>query len=157
MDGTAISLVIDRVTAARMGISAQQIDQTLYDAFGQRQISTLFTQLNQYHLVLEATPSFQKNPAKLNDIYVQSAYGGAVPLSAFTHLETKTAPLSINHQGQFPCVTISFNLAPGASLGEATEAIDQARQGTEHARLGADGLPGHRRLLPGLLVQRTAA
>jgi multidrug efflux pump len=128
VDGTAVSLVIDRVTAARMGISAQQIDQTLYDAFGQRQISTLFTQLNQYHLVMEAMPSFQKNPAKLNDIYVQSAYGGAVPLSAFSHFETKSAPLSINHQGQFPCVTISFNLAPGASLGAATEAIEKARK-----------------------------
>jgi multidrug efflux pump len=128
VDGTAVALVIDRVTAARMGISAQQIDATLYDAFGQRQVSTLFTQLNQYHLVMEATPSFQKNPAKLNDIYVQSAYGGAVPLSAFTHFETKTEPLAINHQGQFPCVTISFNLAPGASLGAATDAIDQARR-----------------------------
>jgi multidrug efflux pump len=127
-DATAIYLVIDRVTAARMGINAQQIDQTLYDAFGQRQVSTLFTQLNQYHLVLEATPSFQKNPGKLNDIYVQSAYGGAVPLSAFSHFETKTEPLAIIHQGQFPCVTISFNLAPNASLGAATAAIDQARK-----------------------------
>ncbi len=128
MDGTAVTLVIDRVTAARLGISAQQIDETLYDAFGQRQVSTLFTQLNQYHLVMEATPSFQKNPSKLNDIYVQSAYGGAVPLSAFTHFETTNAPLSINHQGQFPCVTISFNLAPGASLGAATEAIENAQK-----------------------------
>jgi multidrug efflux pump len=128
LDGTAVSLVIDRVTAARLGISAQQIDATLYDAFGQRQVSTLFTQLNQYHLIMEATPSFQKNPSKLSDIYVQSTYGGAVPLSAFTHLETKSAPLSINHQGQFPCVTFSFNLAPGASLGAATEAIEQAQK-----------------------------
>jgi len=128
LDGMAITLAIDRVTAARMGITAQQIDETLYDAFGQRQVSTLFTQLNQYHLIMEATPSFQKNPAKLNDIYVQSAYGGAVPLSAFSHFETKSAPLSINHQGQFPCVTISFNLAPGASLGAATEAIQNAQK-----------------------------
>ncbi len=128
LSATAISLVIDRVTAARLGITAQQIDQTLYDAFGQRQVSTLFTQLNQYHLVMEATPSFQKNPGKLKDIYVQSAYGGAVPLSAFSHFETTNAPLAINHQGQFPCVTISFNLAPGASLGEATEAIENAQK-----------------------------
>jgi multidrug efflux pump len=128
MDGSAISLVIDRVTAARLGITAQQIDATLYDAFGQRQVSTLFTQLNQYHLVMEATPSFQKTPGKLRDIYVQSAYGGAVPLSTFAHFETTNAPLSINHQGQFPCVTISFNLAPGASLGEATEAIENAQK-----------------------------
>jgi multidrug efflux pump len=128
MQGTAVSLVIDRVTAARLGITAQQIDETLYDAFGQRQVSTLFTQLNQYHLVMEATPSFQKNPGKLNDIYVQSTYGGAVPLSAFSQFQTTNAPLSINHQGQFPCVTISFNLALGASLGEATDAIEKAQK-----------------------------
>jgi multidrug efflux pump len=126
--GTAVSLVIDRVTAARLGITAEQIDETLYDAFGQRQVSTLFTQLNQYHLVMEAAPSFQKNPSRLGDIYVQSTYGGAVPLSAFTHVQTTNAPLSINHQGQFPCVTISFNLAPNASLGEATEAIENAQK-----------------------------
>ncbi len=128
MDGMAVTLVIDRVTAARLGITAQQIDSTLYDAFGQRQVSTLFTQLNQYHLIMEALPSFQKNPNKLNDIYVQSSSGGSVPLSAFCHFENKTAPLSINHQGQFPCVTISFNLAPGASLGAATRAIEDAQK-----------------------------
>jgi multidrug efflux pump len=128
LEGTAVALVIDRVTAARLGINAQQIDETLYDAFGQRQVSTLFTQLNQYHLVMEATPSFQKNPSKLKDIYVQSTYGGAVPLSAFTHFQTTNAPLSVNHHGQFPCVTISFNLAPGASLGAATEAIENAQK-----------------------------
>ena len=126
--GTAIALVIDRVTAARLGITAQQIDETLYDAFGQRQVSTLFTQLNQYHLIMEASPSFQKNPRKLNDIYIQSTYGGAVPLSAFAHFQMTNAPLSINHQGQFPCVTISFNLAPGASLGTATKAIENAQK-----------------------------
>jgi multidrug efflux pump len=128
VDGLQIALVIDRVTAARLGISAQQIDETLYDAFGQRQISTLFTQLNQYHLIMEATPSFQKDPSKLKDIYIQSAYGGAVPLSAFAHFETKTAPLSINHQGQFPCVTLSFNLAPNAALGEAASAVEKAQK-----------------------------
>ena len=128
MDGLQIALVIDRVTAARLGITAQQIDETLYDAFGQRQIATLFTQLNQYHVILEATPSFQQKPAKLNDIYIQSAYGGSVPLSTFAHFETKTAALSIGHQGQFPCVTISFNLAPGAALGKATEAVEQAQK-----------------------------
>jgi multidrug efflux pump len=128
LDAQAVSLVIDRVTAARLGITAAQIDETLYDAFGQRQISTIFTQLNQYHLILEALPSFQKNPAKLNDIYVQSTYGGAVPLSTFCHFSTTTAPLSVNHQGQFPCVTISFNLAPNASLGSATEAIAKAQK-----------------------------
>ncbi len=128
LDGAAIMLDIDRVTAARLGITAQQIDSTLYDAFGQRQVSTLFTQLNQYHLVMEATPSFQKTPGRLKDIYVQSSSGGSVPLSTFAHFETTNAPLSINHQGQFPCVTISFNLAPGASLGEATKAIENAQK-----------------------------
>jgi multidrug efflux pump len=128
MDGMAVTLVIDRVTAARLGITAQQIDSTLYDAFGQRQVSTLFTQLNQYHLIMEAQPPFQRSPTKLKDIYVQSSSGGSVPLSTFAHFETKTAPLSVNHQGQFPCVTISFNLAPNASLGEATEAIENAQK-----------------------------
>jgi multidrug efflux pump len=180
--GVAASLVIDRVTASRMGITPQAIDQTLYDAFGQRQVSTLYTQLNQYHIVLETQPEFQKNPSKLQDIYVRSALastalttgasttptvtattasgnsassaapspsaspntaassgsanptavtnvnGAAVPLSAFTRFETKSSPLSVNHQGQFPVVTISFNLAPNASLGEATKAIDKAQQ-----------------------------
>jgi multidrug efflux pump len=126
--GAQVTLVIDRVTASRLGITPQQIDDTLYDAFGQRQISTLFTQLNQYHVILETLPDFQKNPAKLQDIYVNTAGGGAVPLSAFAHFESGTAPLAVNHQGQFPAVTISFNLAPGAALGEATKAIDQAQR-----------------------------
>jgi multidrug efflux pump len=178
--GLAAALVIDRVTASRMGITPSAIDQTLYDGFGQRQVTTLYTQLNQYHVILETMPDFQKNPTKLQDIYVRSALasnslttgpatsstvitsstasgnsnsspspastksgpssgsanpsavsnvnGAAVPLSAFTHFENRTAPLSVNHQGQFPVVTISFNLAPGASLGEATKAIDKAQQ-----------------------------
>jgi len=179
--GLSASLIVDRVTASRMGITPQQIDQTLYDAFGQRQVTTLYTQLNQYHVILETQPDFQNNPSKLQDIYVRSALassslttgssnsqvvtsatasggnsstspspsapstsssnsgsafpapvtsinGGAVPLGAFTHFELKSSPLSINHQGQFPVVTISFNLAPDASLGEATKAIDKAQQ-----------------------------
>ncbi len=176
--GLAEALVIDRVTASRMGITPSAIDQTLYDGFGQRQVSTLYTQLNQYHLILETMPDFQRSPTKLHDIYVRSALvssslttsatstivtsstasgnanssptpqassstaasgsanptpvtavnGAAVPLSAFTHFESKTAPLSVNHQGQFPVVTISFNLAPDASLGQATKAIDKAQQ-----------------------------
>ncbi len=121
-------LVIDRVTASRLGITPTAIDNALYDAFGQRQITTLFTQLNQYHVILEAEPDFQRNPAKLNDIYVPSASGTAVPLSAFTHFESGTSPLAVNHQGQFPSVTISFNLAPGAALGQATKAIEKAQQ-----------------------------
>jgi len=126
--GAATRLVIDRATASRLGITPQMIDDTLYDAFGQRQISTLFTQLNQYHVILETMPEFQKNPAKLQDIYVRSTSGGQVPLSAFTHFEPGSAPLSVNHQGQFPTVTISFNLAPGAALGDATKAIEQAQK-----------------------------
>jgi multidrug efflux pump len=183
--GLAASLVIDRVTASRMGITPNMIDQTLYDGFGQRQVDTMYTQLNQYHVIIETMPEFQKNPAKLQDIYVRSAIassatttgasstssttngivtattatggatgspspsasssalpssgsanptavatanGAAVPLSAFTHFESKTAPLSVNHQGQFPVVTLSFNLAPNASLGEATKAIEKAQQ-----------------------------
>jgi multidrug efflux pump len=126
MGAQQIMLAIDRVTAARLGITAQQIDETLYDAFGQRQISTLYTQLNQYHVILEAKPSFQQNPSKLNDIYIKSSFGGAVPLSTFAHFEPKSGPLSINHQGQFPCVTISFNLAPGAALGDAADAVEKA-------------------------------
>jgi multidrug efflux pump len=178
--GLAAALVIDRVTASRMGITPSAIDQTLYDGFGQRQVTTLYTQLNQYHVILETMPDFQKNPSKLQDIYVRSALasnslttgpatpstvvtastasgnsnsspnpsstksgassgsanpsavsnvnGAAVPLSAFTHFESRTAPLSVNHQGQFPVVTISFNLAPSASLGDATKAIDRVQQ-----------------------------
>jgi multidrug efflux pump len=182
--GLAASLVIDRVTASRMGITPNMIDQTLYDGFGQRQVDTLYTQLNQYHVVIETMPDFQKNPNKLQDIYVRSAIapsatttgptttsssgvvtansstggatnstpspsasssslpsagsanptavsganGSAVPLSTFTHFESRTAPLSVNHQGQFPVVTLSFNLAPNASLGEATKAIDKAQK-----------------------------
>jgi multidrug efflux pump len=126
--GKEAMLVIDRVTASRLGITPAAIDNALYDAFGQRQISTLFTQLNQYHVILEALPEFQRNPAKLNDIYVTSTSGTAVPLSAFTHFESSTTPLSINHQGQFPAVTISFNLAPGAALGPATKAIEKAQR-----------------------------
>jgi multidrug efflux pump len=122
------TLVIDRVTASRLGITPLAIDQTLYDAFGQRQISTLFTQSNQYHVILEALPNFQNNPAKLQDIYVRSANGTSVPLSTFSHFEPGTTSLAVNRQGQFPVVTISFNLAHGASLGEATTAMEGAEK-----------------------------
>jgi len=122
------TLVIDRVTASRLGITPLAIDQILYDAFGQRQISTLFTQANQYHVILETMPNFQSNPAKLEDIYVRAANGTSAPLSTFSHFESGTAALSVNRQGQFPVVTISFNLAHGASLGAATSAIEQAER-----------------------------
>ena len=121
--GLQVSVVIDRDTASRLGIQPQAIDDTLYDAFGQRQVSTIFTQLNQYHVILEVAPRFQDNPEALKAIYVKSANGTQVPLSAFTHYVTGSAPLSVNHQGQFPAVTVSFNLAPGVALGHAVNAI----------------------------------
>ena len=195
--GLAVSLVIDRVTASRLGIAPNTIDNTLYDAFGQRQISTMYTQLNQYHVILEADPTIQTSPARLQDLYIQTnassgtsgpgasssfaasgsssagsnatttaaAYtpssgvltvaanaltsgvgttntsasssanttvsstpSGSVPLSAFTHLQNTTEALSINHQGQFPAVTVSFNLAPDAALGGAITAINKAQK-----------------------------
>jgi len=126
--GLLARLVIDRDTASRLGILPQAIDDTLYDAFGQRLVSTIFTQLNQYHVVLEVAPQFQQNPDALKEIYVKSSSGLQVPLSAFTHYEPDTTPLAINHQGQFPAVTLSFNLAPGASLGDAVKAIQGVEQ-----------------------------
>jgi len=126
--GLKADLVIDRDTAARFGILPQNIDDTLYDAFGQRQVSTIFTQLNQYHVVLEVGSQFQNDPSDLSHIYVKSVSGQQVPLSTFSHFVTSPAPLAINHQGQFPVVTLSFNLAPGESLGKATKVIAQVEQ-----------------------------
>jgi multidrug efflux pump len=187
--GLAVSLVIDRPTASRLGIAPTTIDNTLYDAFGQRQINTMYTQLNQYHVILESEPQFQLDPNKLNKLYIQSnsaagttgapasstgngstsagsnalttsalytpsantlsspvnaltaasssttsskastssAKSNAVPLSAFSHFETKTQSLSINHQGQFPAITVSFNLSPGAALGNAISAVTKVQ------------------------------
>jgi len=127
-DGLEMRVVIDRDSAARLGVTPRMIDDALYNAFGQRQISTLFTQLNQYHVILEVGERFREHPDELQSVYVQSENGAQVPLSTFTHLEEVAAPLTINHQGQFPVATISFNLAPGVSLGEAVEAIGQARR-----------------------------
>ena len=126
--GLEAALVIDRDTAARLGITPQMIDDTLYDAFGQRQVSTIFTQLNQYHVVMEVKPNFQQSPDALKDIYVRSASGAQVPLSTFTHFAPSTTALAVNHQGQFPAVTLSFNLAPGVALGEAVSAIAAAER-----------------------------
>jgi multidrug efflux pump len=123
--GLETQLVIDRNTAARFGITAQLIDDTLYDSFGQRQIATLFTQLNQYRVVLEAKPSFQQTPETLRNIYVRSTTSGAVPLSGFTQINSRATPLSINRQGQFPVVTVSFNVAPRVSLGEAVKQVQR--------------------------------
>jgi multidrug efflux pump len=188
-DGLAVSLVIDRVTASRLGIAPSTVDNTLYDAYGQRQINTMYTQLNQYHVILETLPEFQKDPSKLSSLYIQAnassgtsgpgastsfsssssssagsnavtqsaAYtpspsvlsaptnaltptsstsnsatssvpANAIPLSTFTHYNRIHSPLSINHQGQFPAVTVSFNLAPGASLGGAISSIDNLQK-----------------------------
>ena len=188
--GLAVSLIIDRVTASRLGIAPSTVDNTLYDAYGQRQISTMYTQLNQYHVILETLPEFQKDPSKLSSLYIQAnsssgaagagatnsgfssassvsagsnattasaAYtpssgalsapanaltptastantassstpANAVPLSAFTHYSRVSSPLSISHQGQFPLVTVSFNLAPNASLGDAISAVDKVEK-----------------------------
>jgi multidrug efflux pump len=127
LGGLEASLVIDRDTASRLGITPQNIDDTLDDAFAQRQVSTIFTQQNQYHVVLEVAPKFQRTPESLDNIYVKSSNGSQVPLSAFTHFEEKQTPLVISHQGQFPAVTISFNLAPGKSIGDAVNAVNKAK------------------------------
>ncbi|MBV8897087.1 MAG: MdtB/MuxB family multidrug efflux RND transporter permease subunit [Acidobacteriaceae bacterium] len=126
--GLQTVLAIDRDTAARLGIGMQQIDDTLYDAFGQRLVSTMFTQLNQYHVVLEVAPEFRHDPNSLSDIYVHSSNGTEVPLGSFTHIETSTVPITVNHQGQFPVVTVSFNLPAGESLGNAVKEIRQTEQ-----------------------------
>ena len=127
--GTAVS--IDRATASRLGVTPLAIDNTLYDAFGQRQVSTMFTQLNQYRVVLEVLPSFRQDARGLGDIYVRGSSGGqpvTVPLGTMVTTQATTAPLAIARQGQFPAVTLSFNLAPGASLGEAVRAIETTTQ-----------------------------
>ena len=144
--GLRTNITIDRDTASRLGILPQAIDNTLYDAFGQRQVSTIFTQLNQYHVVLEVMPNFSQNPDSLNDVYVRpssvtpnsgaptanaaavTTSGAPVPMTAFTRINSTNTSLAVNHQGQFPVVTLSFNLAPGASLGQATRAIQDVEK-----------------------------
>src|SRR4029077_5368486 len=123
-----LSMTIDRDQAARFGIQPSVIDQTLYDAFGQRQVTQYFTQLNTYHVILEITPGLQSDPSTLNKLYVKSPVTGQqVPLSTFVKFDTQhVAFLSINHQAQFPAVTLSFNLAPGTALGQAVDAIQAA-------------------------------
>jgi len=126
--GLQASLVYDRDTASRLGITPQLIDNTLYDSFGQAQVSTMYTALNQYHVVMEAAPPFWQSPVGLNDVYVHPSTGGEVPLSAIAHFQPTTAPLAVNHQSQFPSVTVSFNLAPGVSLSDAAARISQMEQ-----------------------------
>ncbi|HXA04593.1 MAG TPA: multidrug efflux RND transporter permease subunit [Bryobacteraceae bacterium] len=124
--GLQSMVTYDRPTAARFGISSQLIDSTLYDAFGQRQVSTMYKTINQYHVVMEAAPEYWQDPEFLKQVYVRSPGGQEVPLSAFSKFAPTTAPLSVTHQGLFPAVTISFNLQPGIALGDAVEAIDAA-------------------------------
>ncbi len=124
--GLQTMLVIDRSTASRLGISPQLIDDTLYDAFGQRQISVIYSMLNQYHVIMEVDPRYWQSPDTLRDIWVHSSTGAEVPLSAFSRLEPSATSLSVNHLGQFPSITISFNLASGAALGDAVSAIESA-------------------------------
>jgi multidrug efflux pump len=123
--GLETDLVVDRDTASRMGVQMSTIDNVLYDAFGQRQVSTMYTQLNQYHVILEVQNNFQLDPSSLSSLYVASSTGTQVPLSTFVKVQRTNAPLSIDHLGQFPASTISFNLAPGASLGDAVKVINQ--------------------------------
>jgi multidrug efflux pump len=125
--GLQAQLVIDRDTASRLGVAAQDIDNALYDAFGQRQVSTMYRPLNQYHVVMEVAPQFQQTTEALQNIYLRSSSGAPIPLAAFTHFTPSNIPLAVNHQSQFPSVTISFNLAPGISLGAATQAIQEAQ------------------------------
>ncbi len=126
MRGLQTDVVIDRDAAARLGVQPEAIDNTLYDAFGQRQVATLYEQYNQHHVVLEVDPQYQLDPASLNKIYVKSNTGKQVPLASVAKFSTSNTALSVNHQGQFPCVTISFNLPAGVSLGRATEIIESA-------------------------------
>ena len=142
--GLQAKLMFDRNTASRLGITTAAIDQTLYDAYGQREVSTMFTQLNQYHVVLEVKSGFDKNPSNLSDLFIKtstvgsgtpstqssSAFpnGGQVPLNTFSHVVTTTVPITVNHQGQFPVVTLSFNLSPNASLGDAVTAVDKVKE-----------------------------
>ncbi|MBS1857875.1 MAG: multidrug efflux RND transporter permease subunit [Acidobacteria bacterium] len=129
--GLEAHLVVDRDSASRLGLSATDIDQALYDSFGQRQVSTMYTALNQYFVVMEVDPRFQSDPNSLRGIYVRDSAGGEVPLSSFAHLQTVSTTLAVNHQGLFPSVTLSFNLAPGVALGDAVEQIKAAEREIE--------------------------
>jgi multidrug efflux pump len=126
--GLQTTLIVDRDTAARLGLSFQAIDDTLNDAFGQRQVSNIYKGLNQYHVVLEVLPDFRQNPDGLKEIYVQSSTGKLIPLSAVAHYEPTNTSLTVSHQGQFPSITLSFNLAPGTSLGDAVRDIRAAER-----------------------------
>jgi multidrug efflux pump len=125
--GLAANLAIDRDTASRLGISAAAIDQVLYDAFGQREVSTMYTGLNQYYVVMEVDPKYQLSPDSLNGIYVKSSTGAMVPLSTFAKFDAQRTSLAVNHQGQYPAVTLTFNLAPNVALGDAVTALEKVQ------------------------------
>jgi multidrug efflux pump subunit AcrB len=125
--GLTTDVVIDRSTASRLGVSPSDVDTVLYSAFGQRQVSTMYTGINQYHVVMEVLPEFQQNPQSLQLIYVRTNNGTSVPISAFTHFRTTLSSLAVNHQGQFPSITLSFALAPGSALSDAVAAVEQAQ------------------------------
>jgi multidrug efflux pump len=127
--GLQAKLVIDRDTASRLGVAARAVDDSLYDAFGQRQVSTVFTERNQYRVVLEVAPDYQQNPDALTGAYVRTPAGAHVPLSAFTRMAPGITPLAVSHQGQYPSVTLSFNLAPTVALGDAVKAIEDVERG----------------------------
>jgi multidrug efflux pump len=125
--GLAANLAIDRDTASRLGITAANIDNVLYDAFGQREVSTMYTALNQYFVVMEVDPQYQLSPDSLNGIFVKSSTGAMVPLSTIAHFEQQRTPLQVNHQGQYPAVTLTFNLAPNVALGDAVTALEKVQ------------------------------
>jgi len=125
--GLAANLAIDRDTASRLGISASAIDQVLYDAFGQREVSTMYTGLNQYYVVMEVDPKYQLSPDALNGIFVKSSTGAMVPLSTFAKFDSQRTSLAVNHQGQYPAVTLTFNLAPNVALGDAVTALEKVQ------------------------------
>jgi len=127
-DGRQAALTLDRATAARLGLTTQNLDDALYDAYGQRQISTLFTQLNQYHVILEVDPQFRTNPSNLGDLYLHAGAGPSIPLSTIVQVKQTSAPTLISHMGQFPATTLSFNLSEGSSLGAAVKAIQQVEK-----------------------------
>ena len=158
-NGTTLELKINRDTASRYGIQPQLIDDTLYDAFGQRQVTQYFTQLNSYHVILEVLPELQGNLDTLNKIYVKSpTTGDQVPLSTFaTWTSVPVRPLSISHQGQFPAITISFNLAPGRGAGPGDRRRAEGDGRTRRADHAQFELPGHRAGVPAIARHRAAA
>jgi multidrug efflux pump len=126
--GLQAMLTYDRDTASRLGLTPQSIDNSLYEAFGQAQVSTMYTGINQYHVVMEVAPKYWQSPTELDDVYLRASQGKVVPLNAVTKYAPSTAPLAVNHQGQYPSVTISFNLAPGVALSDASRAITDLEQ-----------------------------